>query len=331
MSKEQIIHKALESLKLNANIKGKWQSFAENKKKDGKLFLEVVNTKLEYLTTIKKEVRLQLIPQLIDGNKKENSKLMLVAPRLFPKVKETLRHNNIAYLEANGNIFLKNEDTLIWIDANKPLEQDTKTTTRAFTKTGLRVVYQFLIDEQWINKPYRQIAEQTGTGIGNVTNIIKGLLQEGFLLPIAKKEYKVSNKEKLLDKWAIAYGEKLKESLKIGTFRFLKEVDFINWKKLQLTNNKTWWGGEPAGDLLTNFLKPAELTLYTTETRNEIIKNYKLIPDEKGNVKIYQKFWNEVENKKENCVDPLLIYVDLMNENDRRCTETAKKIYDEYL
>jgi hypothetical protein len=82
---------------------------------------------------------------------------------------------------------------------------------------------------------------------------------------------------------------------------------------------------------LTNFLKPAEIILYTTETRNEIIKNYKLIPDEKGNVKVYQKFWNEVETKKENCVDPLLIHVYLMNENDRRCTETAKKIYYQYL
>lgn len=331
MNEEQIIHKALDALKANTNIKGKWQSFAENKKEDSKLFLEVGNTKLEYLTTIKKELRLQQIPQLIDGTKKGNSKLMIVATRLFPKVKEELRQNNMAYLEANGNIFLKSNDTLIWIDANKPLEQDTKTTTRAFTKTGLRVVYQFLIDEQWINKPYRQISEQTGTGIGNVTNIIKGLLQEGFLLPIAKNQYKISNKEKLLDKWAIAYGEKLKDSLRIGTFRFLKEADFINWEKLQLNNDKTWWGGEPAGDLLTNFLKPAELTLYTTETRNEIIKNYKLIPDEKGNVKVYQKFWNDNENNKENWVDPLLIYVDLMNENDRRCTETAKKIYDEYL
>ena len=33
---------------------------------------------------------------------------MVVATRLFPKIKEELRHNNIAYLEANGNIFLKN-------------------------------------------------------------------------------------------------------------------------------------------------------------------------------------------------------------------------------
>ena len=91
------------------------------------------------------------------------------------------------------------------------------------------------------------------------------------------------------------------------------------------------WGGEAAGDLLTNFLRPAELTLYTTETRNELIKNYKLLPDEKGNIKVYQKFWKEEDGDDKAWVNPLLVYADLINKNDRRCTETAQKIYDEYL
>ena len=127
-----------------------------------------------------------------------------------------------------------------------------------------------------------------------------------------------------------AYAERLKPALKIGTFRFLKEEDFTNWKKLPIRNGKTWWGGEPAGDILTNYLRPAELTIYTTETRNDLIKNYKLIPDEKGNVKAYKKFWQQDEVN-DNTVPPLLIYADLINTNDRRCMQTAQKIYDEFL
>ena len=30
-------------------------------------------------------------------------------------------------------------------------------------------------------------------------------------------------------------------------------------------------------------------------------------------------------------VPPLLLYADLMNTNDRRCIETAQKIYDEFI
>lgn len=116
----------------------------------------------------------------------------------------------------------------------------------------------------------------------------------------------------------------------MGTYRFLKETDFIEWIIKPLAIGKTWWGGEPAGDLLTHYLRPAEWTMYTTETRNDLIKNYRLIPDEKGNVKVFKKFWSH-ETMNTNIVPPLLVFADLIITNDRRCMETAQKIYDEYL
>ena len=54
------------------------------------------------------------------------------------------------------------------------------------------------------------------------------------------------------------------------------------------------------------------------------------MPDEKGNVKAYQKFW-QYDKVAFNTVPPLLVYADLINTNDRRCRETAQKIYDEFL
>jgi hypothetical protein len=225
---------------------------------------------------------------------------------------------------------LKEKGLFLWIEANNPIEIKDKTTNRAFTKTGLKVVYQFLINEDWINYTYRQIAEETNTGIGNVNNIFTGLKQEGYLLQLNKEQYKLENKKKLLEKWIMEYEKRLKPTLTIGTFRFLKEDDFYNWKKLQLQNGKTWWGGEPAGDLFTNYLRPEELTIYTIETRGDLMKNYRLVPDINGNVKVFKKFW-ENEGVNDNVVHPLLAYTDLINKGDRRCTETAQKIYDEYL
>ena len=133
-----------------------------------------------------------------------------------------------------------------------------------------------------------------------------------------------------MTKWADEFSKNLKPTLLIGTFRFLKEDDLLAWKDLKLDITKTVWGGEPAGDLLANYLHPAEFTIYTDESRNELIKNYKLIPDEKGNVKVYQKFW-KWDNSTQNTAPPLIVYTDLMAISDRRCIETAQKIYDEYL
>lgn len=52
--------------------------------------------------------------------------------------------------------------------------------------------------------------------------------------------------------------------------------------------------------------------------------------DLEGNIKVFRQFWID-EQENTNSVHPLLAYADLMNKGDRRCTETAQKIYDEYL
>lgn len=328
MTEQEIIHMALENLQKNAQIKATWETVAQ-KELEGQVIINIDNQNIKYYVEIKNELRNHQLQKIIKL-KQQYQPLMVVAIRLFPKMKEELRRINIAYLEANGNIYLKHEKTLLWIDANKPVATERITGSRAFTKTGLKVVFQFMLDETLVNRTYRHIAERTETGIGNITNIITGLKQEGFLLTIGKNEYKLDNKQTLLNKWIAAYDLRLKPTLKLGTFRFLKEEDFKNWKNLPLRNGKTWWGGEPAGDLFTNYLQPAELTLYTTETRNDLIKNYRLIPDEKGNVKAYKKFW-QYDEVKDNVVPPLLAYTDLINTNDRRCIETAKKLYEQYL
>jgi hypothetical protein len=189
-----------------------------------------------------------------------------------------------------------------------------------------------LQNENNINLPYREIAERTQVGLGNINYIINGLKEMGFLIRLNKDEVKLINKKELLDKWITAYEEKLKPNLKIGTFRLMNNNTIDNWKLLPLQHNKTCWGGEPAGDILTNYLRPAELTLYTIETRNELIKNYQLMPDETGNVNVYKKFWRQdLEIDNEYIAPPILVYADLINTDDKRCRETAERIYEQYI
>ena len=219
---------------------------------------------------------------------------------------------------------------MIWIDTNKPYMEIKANSNRAFNKTGLKIIFHFLLHEDSINFPYRQIATLTKVGLGNINYVMTGLKEMGFLIQLNKNTYKLTRKKELVEKWMSAYFERLKPALKIGTFRFLQEEDFANWKTLEFKNRDTRWGCKPAGDLLTNYLHPAELTIYTTETRRDLIKNYRLLPDEKGNVIAYQTFWHQDEDNG-HVVPALLAYVDLMNTNDRRCTETAQKIYNAIL
>jgi hypothetical protein len=326
MTEEEIIHKALENLEKTLKIKGKWAKTGQ-KELDGQLTLNINKEHFRLNVEIKKELRAHMMQRILDYNAK-HPPFMLVAGRLFPKMKGELRQNNVAYLEANGNFFLKTENLWFCIDTNPAIEIEEDNRNRAFNKTGLRVVYEFLQNKDLINHPYRNIAEQTLTAIGNITNIIKGLRQEGFILPVNKQDVVLVNKENLIRKWVEAYEYNLKPTLKIGTFRFVNDNDYLNWNTIPLREGKTWWGGEPAGDLLTNYLRPEELTLYTTEARAELMKNYRLAPDEDGKVKIYKKFWNTGELIP-NVVPPLLAYADLLNTGNQRCIETAQKIYEQ--
>ncbi len=328
MEKNNIIVMAVENLNRNAQIKANWKNLP-GKEMGGTITVQIAGHTTKLHVEVKQELRQHQVKQL-EKMALEYPPFMIVAKHILPKIKEELRQKNIAYLEANGNIWLQQNGMVLWLEGQKPITVEKGKGNRAFTKTGLKVVFQFLLNEQFINMPYREIAAQTEVGLGNINYVMNGLKEMGFLIKLNKDQYKLTNKKELLNKWMVAYEERLKPALKTGTFRFLKEEDFTNWKKLPIRKGKTWWGGEPAGDLFTNFLRPAELTLYTTETRNELIKNYRLIPDEIGNVKAYKKFWQHDEVN-DNVVPPLLVYADLINTNDRRCMETAQKIYDEFL
>ena len=105
---------------------------------------------------------------------------------------------------------------------------------RAFTKTGLKVIFHFLFNENIVNQTYREIASLANVGLGNINYVINGLKELGFLIKLDKTNYKLRNKKELLNKWIDAYDERLKPAIKVGTFRFLKQDDFTNWKMIPL-------------------------------------------------------------------------------------------------
>ncbi|NLT52688.1 MAG: hypothetical protein GXX85_17430 [Ignavibacteria bacterium] len=324
-----IIHTALDNLKKNTGIAGVVIA-REGKGIDAEVEFQFENGKELFVVEVKREIRnhqLDKIKQMAEKNRN----FLLIANTIFPKIKEELRKEGIAYLDAAGNIFLKTAKTNIWIEGHKKEKTEKEKINRAFTATGLRVIYLFLIDNELVNETQRRIAEEAGIALGNINYIINGLREQEFLIEKGKKQYQLINKNNLLEKWTGAYEEKLKPALYIGNFRFAKAEDEKNWKQLLLKPEQTFWGGEPAGDLITQYLAPEIFTLYTEETRNELIKNYRIVPANEGNIKVYNKFWKDRETFNETIVHPLLAYTDLMNTGNSRCIETAKLIYDRYL
>lgn len=316
---QEIIHKALEALKQTTGIQA---IFKEKGPLDGILEFGFNGANHVFTVEIKQELRTHQIQQ-IEKYFHSNEPFLLIANRLFPKIKEELRQREIPYLEANGNIYLKKEGLFLFVDTQKPLDIEKNKGNRAFTKTGLKVLFYMLQHKEAIHLPQRELADLTNVALGNIPQVIDGLKETGYIIPLNNKTYVWENRKELLDRWIAEYATVLRPKLLKEKYA-LKE----NWETIVFDKNKTAWGGEPAADLLTNHLRPEKFLIYTKENRMDLIKNYKLIPDKNGEVEVLEIFWKINKGK---TVPPLLVYADLMLEGGKRNKETAEKIYHEYI
>lgn len=329
MEERIIIEKALENWQKQTGIQATWQPNAHRPEADGQIEFTYAGEQYEIAVEIKREIRAHQLTNLL-LQKKQLKKLLVVAEYIYPKLKEELRAEGIGYLETNGNVYFKEDNLFLWIDNEKTEPRETAALGRAFGKTGLKLLFHFMLEEDLLNLTYREMADRTGIGFGNINFILKDLKEQGFLLPITKDTYKLTRKDELLGRWVQAYREKLKPALALGIFRFVQQTDYLQWRKLNLDPGETFWGGEPAGGILTNHLQPEQYTLYTTESRTVLMKKYRLVPDKLGDIKVYLKFWKGAADDVIT-VPPLLVYADLIGTGERRNLQTAERIYNEYL
>ncbi|MBN8863805.1 MAG: hypothetical protein J0H92_10560 [Sphingobacteriales bacterium] len=327
MNDNQIINTALAQLTNQTGLKADWKP--QDGEVDGEVDFHFPKGNLQLFAEIRRELRLHQLDKIVELAGRYRP-FIVVAETIFPALKERLRDKRIGYIDAAGNIYINEGNHFIWIEGHKPQEKKKMANNRAFTKTGLKMVFYLLLNDAAINMPYRKLADATGVALGNVKNIIEGLKDAGFIIAINDTTLKLQNKAALLDRWLTGFRETLQPALLLGTYRFWDKKRLGDWQALQLDATETQWGGEPAGELLTNHLVPAGLTVYTHQN-NELAAKWTLVPDEKGNVHVYEKFWKDEELDRNPYAPPLLVYADLMLTNDPRCQETAAMIYNKYL
>jgi|SRR5690554_366533 len=324
----EVLNNALQNLEKIVPIKWNWNPIngTQDPGIDGDLEMQLNDKTIKFNVEVKKDVKNHQMLNIYEFNR-EFDNFLLVAEKLFPRVRKELRTNNINYIEGNGNVYLNHTDAFIYVDTNKTVQEHRKKGNRAFTRTGLKVVFHFLLNPEFINQPQRKIAETADVALGNIPQILNGLLENQFILRLGKNKYVINDYEDLLNKWIAEYNQTLKPSIFRQRLRFQNEDQ--EWQSLQFDSEKTIWGGEPAGDILTNHLRPEKFILYTKETTKDLMINYKLTPDVEGTVWAYDLFWAHDGNSK--IAPKVLVYADLMSIGDKRSRETAKIIFDEHI
>lgn len=245
MKEREVIHSALDNLKENTGVVGIFREH-HDKLVDGELELLFKNKRYFFMVKAKKEVRPHQLAQLTRDQQKLKRPVILVAEHIVLAAKAELRELGIPYLEVNGNVHIKLNDNLIWVEL-KRTQKVREEKNRAFTPAGLQVIFEILLDPQIIDLTQREIAGITSVGLGQINNVFMGLKNEGFLIQKNKDQLVLRRKEELFQKWIGAYEQRLKPKLRIGNFRFVKPEDFENWNKIKLKKNRTFWGANRLG------------------------------------------------------------------------------------
>lgn len=292
-------------------------------------FFELNHKKLAVV--VKNEVRPAQVSGLLAMREVEHP-ILITANYITPNAKKVLQENGVNYIDRVGNMWLKKHPIYIHIDGihNQPPTEDRK--NRAFTKTGIKVVFQFLLNHTLINATYREMAEMAGVSLGTIPKVLEGLKEEGFLLKKKSDQWVIKDVDALVQRWQNEYTKRLKPSIFVKRYISTDKNFFASWKGVNFGED-TFWGGEPAGDTLTNHLQPEKFVVYSRETHQNLMKNYQWIPDAAGDIYVYEHFWEKLPetNTPKNCVPPILAYADLMETGDGRCVEIAKMIYERYL
>ena len=261
---------------------------------------------------------------------------MLVTDYVAPVLADELRARGIAFLDTAGNAYIEQGPLLIWIKGQKRPEKPVPYTAgRAFQPTGLQVLFTLLCNPQAVNRPYRDLGKMAGVAHGTVGWVIPDLQQMGFVDDRNGKRgtRRLFQHERLANQWADAYARVLRPRTLLGRYHV---QTLEGWNDWPLTEHGALWGGEPAGALLTDYLRPGELTIYADKMPSLMAARLKFLkepaPGHTAVVEVRKRFWDfPGEPNHPNVVPPLLVYADLLATGDARCFETAKLVYDAHV
>ncbi len=282
---------------------------------------------------VKTDTRPQHI-SIFESIAKNYNPFLVVSNYITPNAKKLLKSKGINYIDGFGNAFLNLDNLKLYVE-----QGNAKPTYNAhsdvFTQAGGQVIFQLLQNPENINLTQRKLAEISKVSLGSVSKAINGLFNEGFTVQWnSDKKYQLVKREELLDKWIILVNEKVLPTYKIGKFSFSKKEPFLI--RETDSNYETKWGGESGAKMITEYLNPEKHSLFTNRSKTELITNYRLIPDDDGEVTVYQLFWqlgtsNFNFEYSDLTAHPLLIYAELMYSGKDRNIETAQIIYNEYI
>ncbi len=291
---------------------------------DGELVLFLKGLSFNIPFTIKRKVTAAQLPFFQEYF---SNKGLILFESASMSIKKQLRKLGINYIEISGNAYIYHNGIYIFIDTKKKIKLEDPDSNTAFSKTGLKVIYQLLSNKDSINYTYRELGKVSGVSIDTIGRVYKELVRDKYLVKTNNHKYKIIDDERLFQDWVTLFNKTLRPKLKKRSFRS------TNNKKIQnlfSTNFKGKISGELAAELISNYNIAQKAIIYVKGSFVDLAIELNLRPDKDGEITMIEQFWNDDYDEFEQIASLPLVYADLISDPEPRNLLTAKLIYNKY-
>jgi len=255
---------------------------------------------------------------------------VLVTEYASPPLADYLKQTDTAFVDTAGNCYLNLPGLFLFVKGNKrPQSAPEEERNRAFTRSGLRVIFSLLTNPGHENRPFRDIAAEAGVSLGTVNWVMRGLKAERYLIEMEHNNRRLRLRRSLFHEWVTSYPRDLRPKAFIGRF----SAPGQDWWNDPTPGVKgSWWGSEiAAARLAANFL-PMTASIYVDGDPAQLIAQRQLTKEPLGNVELLQTFWKPGARDDEmGTVHPLLICADLISSGEPQNVAAATEIEQKHL
>lgn len=262
---------------------------------------------------------------------------LLLCGHVTPAQAGRLRAAGVRYLDAAGNAWLHDGPLYVLIEGREPVIAVRSRTPRLLRPAGLKLLFLLLREPDAIAATYRELATRSGISLGAVGQVMQDLRAAGHLLSEQGRPQLV-RQGNLLERWVLAYRERLRPKLVLGDYTPLAAG--ADWQVFAPLPGVDYWGGDAAADRLTHALMSRTPCLYTRESvpsRLALRQRWRPARPEDARagllITVLRAFWPVAADdpRHPGLVPPLLVYADLLGNEDDRSREAAAAVFDAYL
>lgn len=282
------------------------------------------------------------LPQHLSALRKQTQRhLLLVSEYVNASIAESLKKEGINFIDCQGNAYI-DVPGFIYVDirGGKPEVRGEKRHTALFQPKGLQLLFILLADRSAVDQTTRVLRARAGISLERTVSSMKELKEKGLVRKIGKKQYQLRDRNTLFEQWLANYGDRLRPSLVLGSFRMPPSVQSqIPEILTRVSANQPGShaiGGSLGAHLLTRYYRGHTSEIFIqSESLDEVKHRLRLIPGRDTNVTLLKLFSPEViyhtERTPYSVAHPLLLYTELLYHGGEREREAARVVHEEFL